>query len=77
MQGLFFERKPWGNAPGNKKKYIKKEETKLQGGTYVRPNQWLGNERGLAKKEKTDKITGARQKREGATKQQSSTTRKL
>jgi hypothetical protein len=64
--------------PGNRRNILKKgNKTKLQeGGTYVRPNQWLGNERGLAKKETTDKTTGARQRREGATKQQSSTTRK-
>jgi hypothetical protein len=41
----FFERKPWGNTPGNRRNILK-EETKLQGGgTYVQPNQWLGNER--------------------------------
>jgi hypothetical protein len=58
---LFFERKPWGNAPGNRRNILK-EETKLQrGGTYARPNQWLGNEGGLAKKETTaEKTTGAR-----------------
>jgi hypothetical protein len=47
---IFFERKPWGNAPRNRKYILKKEEAKLQrGGTYIRPNQWLGNEKGLAK----------------------------
>jgi hypothetical protein len=48
--------------PGNRRNILKREETKLQGGgTYVRPNQWLGNEEGLAKKETTaEKTTGAR-----------------
>jgi hypothetical protein len=32
-----------GQRPPAQEIYIKKEETKLQeGGTYVRPNQWLG-----------------------------------
>jgi hypothetical protein len=58
---FFFERKPWGNAPPSRQQeiYIKKEEAKLQrGGTYVRPNQWLGNERGQAKKKQQTRLQG-------------------
>jgi hypothetical protein len=48
---IFFERKPWGNAPG-KRNHILTEETKIKlqrGGTYALPNQWLGNEGGTSK----------------------------
>jgi hypothetical protein len=47
--------------PGNRKNILK-EETELQrGGTYARPNQRLGNEGGLAKRETTtEKTIGAR-----------------
>jgi hypothetical protein len=39
--------------------YIIKEETKLQRGrTYIRPNQWLGNEKGLAKKIQQIRLQG-------------------
>jgi hypothetical protein len=39
--------------------YIKKEEAKLQRGrTYIRPNQWLGNEKGLAKKIQQIRLQG-------------------
>jgi hypothetical protein len=39
--------------------YIKKEEAKLQrGGTCIRPNQWLGNKKGLAKKKQQKRLQG-------------------
>jgi hypothetical protein len=45
--------------PWQQEIYIKKEEAKLQrGGTYVRPNQWLGNERGQAKKKQQTRLQG-------------------
>jgi hypothetical protein len=75
---LFFLSENCGaTPPGNRRNILNKWKTKLhEGGTYIQPNQWLGNKRGLAKKETTDKTTGARQRGEGATKQQSNTTRK-
>jgi hypothetical protein len=45
--------------PRNRKYILKKEEAKLQrGGTYIRPNQWLGNEKGLAKKKQQIRLQG-------------------
>jgi hypothetical protein len=45
----FFERKPWGNTPGNRRNILKEEAKLQEKGTYNRPNQRLGNERGLSK----------------------------
>jgi hypothetical protein len=49
---IFFERKPWGNTPLQPEKYIKKRgkvTRKREKGTYNRPNQRLGNEKGLSR----------------------------
>jgi hypothetical protein len=56
---LFFLNENCGVAPpGNRENILKKEETKLQRGTYIRPNQWLGNEKGLAKKKQQVRYRG-------------------
>jgi hypothetical protein len=47
---MFFLNENRGATPPGNRRNILKEETKLQEkGTYIRPNQRLGNERGLSK----------------------------
>jgi hypothetical protein len=73
---LFLERQPWGNAPRQQEKYIKRGN-KVTKRRDLRPAQPAVRQRGgLAKRETTaEKTIGARGGR-GATQQQSSTTRK-